>query len=427
MINENDSLQSTIRFLSGLLLILGAILIIPYGDFRVAESVPKFALGIAVMSLGFILSWRLDQIRKLEFWTVTLLSRLLLLFMYSGDDIWRYLWEGYIQTYGFSPYNFAPNAVELFAYRTDWWIQINHPDISAIYPPLAQLGFRFLASISTNVILFKSAFILADLLICWLLSRRFGYSKTLLYAWNPLVIYAFAGGGHYDSWFILSLVAAWLLFERGQKVLPQSLMLSSLLLGISVAVKWISLPMLSFFIWQAFKKVNLKLAMIVLLLGLLPLSISAIPFCISGNCPLIPTGSDFVSHGRSAELLPYLIGLIWERSQQANWIYLIYLGIAGLFLLWKTRTFQQFAEAYFFVLLTISPIIHAWYFTWIIPFSVATQNLGVRLVSLSAFIYFVLPYRQALGNNEWYLNIGERLLLWLPFLVGFLWTRKSPK
>ena len=77
-------------------------------------------------------------------------------------------------------------------------------------PPLTQLGFRTLAAISPSVILFKTSFAIADLLICWLLTRRFTSRQTTLYAWNPLVIYSFAGGGHYDSWFILPLVAAWL-------------------------------------------------------------------------------------------------------------------------------------------------------------------------------------------------------------------------
>ena len=51
---------------------------------------------------------------------------------------------------------------------------------------------------------------------------------------------------------------------------------------------------------------------------------------------------------------------------------------------------------------------HGWYFTWIIPFAVGTKNWGVRLVSLSAFTYFVLPYRQALGDEAQPLLDAER-------------------
>ena len=412
--------NSLLLSLSALFLLLGTILIIPYGDFREVDAVPKFWLGTSIMSLGFICSWGLSSVKASWFWGIAILTRLLLIPMYPGDDIWRYLWEGYIQTFGFSPYHFAPNAAELNPYSTEWRSLINHPDVSAIYPPIAQFGFHTLANISPSVILFKLAFILADLGICWLLCRKFGRQKTTLYAWNPLILYSIAGGGHYDSWFILPLVAAWLIFENGDKSLHW--ITSGLLIGISIAVKWISLPILSYVVWQAFRQLGIKLAIVVMLCGFLPLVVSSIPFCHNGECPLIPTGSVFVSYGRSAEFIPYLVEKIWEPSRWENWLYLFPLGLTGIWLLWRGKTFQKFAEWYFFTLLILSPIIHAWYFTWLAPFAVVNQNLGVRFVSVSAFIYFALQHRMALGNYDWLLMDRERLLLWLPFLLGWLLT-----
>ncbi|PSB07527.1 glycosyl transferase [Pleurocapsa sp. CCALA 161] len=402
-----------LQWLSSLLLIVGAVLIIPHGDFQQAGTVPRFWLGIGVMGLGFVLSWGLRDISSAWFWSVTILTRLLLLPMYPGDDIWRYLWEGYIQNLGFSPYSLPPNASELIPYRTDWWALINHLDTSAIYPPLTQLGFRALALISTSVLLFKLAFVLADLGVCWLLSKTWGDRQTLLYAWNPLVIYSFAGGGHYDSWFILPLVAGWLAFERRYWAW------SALLIGLSVAIKWMSLPILVFLALQGRR----KYAPLVFLLGMLPMLATAFGFCHDSNCSLIPTTSTFVSHGRSAEFIPYLISLVWYPSTQSNWIYAIPLGLIAIALLWHCRSFVNFVEWYFFALLTLSPIVHAWYFTWSIPSAVATRNLGVRWVSLSAFVYFILKHRQSLGNFDWRLTPLERYWLWLPFLIGFLWIK----
>ena len=123
------------QWLSGVLLVVGAIFIIPHGDFSQPEAVPQFWLGIAVMSGGFILAWTLRSVTIWWFWLITILTRLLLLPMDPGDDVWRYLWEGYIQLQGFSPYDLAPNAVELIPYRTEWWSLINHKGVSAIYPP----------------------------------------------------------------------------------------------------------------------------------------------------------------------------------------------------------------------------------------------------------------------------------------------------
>jgi hypothetical protein len=422
----NSKLSDLVLCLSAALLILGAIIISPNGNVVDGATLHKFWMGAGVMGAGFILSWGLRSIPGIWFWGVAIAARLLLLPMEPSDDVWRYLWEGHIQTLGFSPYHVAPNAAELEPYRTIWWSQINHADVTAIYPPIAQLGFRGLATIAPNLYLFKVAFTVADLFICGLLSRHFGNGRSSLYAWNPMIIYSFAGGAHYDSWFILPLVAAWLIFDRQPSRRPLDWFWSALLVGISMAVKWMSLPMLGFLVWrsrtvsegESLGQFKLWQAVCGGIVGVLPMVLAALPFCRTGTCPLIPTSSVFVSHGRSAEFLPYFIAKVWESSLQTNSIYLFPLALFILWITLQTTRFQQFAEWYWFGLLLLTPIVHFWYFTWIIPFAVPSQNWGVRFVSLSAFVYFVLRSRLP----DWRLMESERLFLWLPFVLGWLWT-----
>ncbi|PZD71319.1 putative glycosyltransferase [Acaryochloris thomasi RCC1774] len=427
-LQQSDPVPQKVHWLwlSTLLLMAGCALIAPYGDFSSIDSFNRFYLGTAVLGLGFVLSWLVQRLSAVWFWAVSIAARLLLLPMQPGDDIWRYLWEGRIQNLGFSPFHLAPNAEALIEYRTDWWSQINHLDVSAIYPPLTQWGFRGLAALSTSVLLFKVGFVVADLLICGLLSHRFGHAKTLLYAWNPIVLYSFAGGGHYDSWFLLPLVAAWLWLDSPSRPkTPKQITISSLLLGISVAVKWISLPILSFLVWRTVRQKWLKWVPVILLCVCLPMVITALPFCLEGSCPLVPTSSTFVTHGRSAELIPHLLGNI-DVLRWNNWTYLIPLGGVGLWLILKSRTLGQFTEAFLGLLLILSPIIHAWYFTWLVPFSVMSRNWGTRLVSLSVFVYFVLPFRILTQDDfSWYLSNSERTVLWLPYVLGWLWTLKQ--
>lgn len=438
--------QTTLLWASGLLLIIGCCWLMPHGGFRNPEMMSHFWAGIAVMNLGFLVSWRLKSVSAQWFWGIAIATRLLLLLMYPGGDIWRYLWEGHIQNLGFSPYHLPPTAPELLSHRTEWWSLINHPDISAIYPPVTQWGFRFLAMITPSIWLFKSAFTLADLGICWGLSRRFGYAQTLLYAWNPLIIYSFAGEGHYDSWFLLPLVAAWLVFDQpnGSEATTNSSSdqrrserrwgISALLLGISISVKWVSLPILGFLGWKALLgpeplRQRIKRAMVVGICALLPLVITALPFCTVDSCPLVPVSSSFVVRGRSAEVIPYIVQFIWPSSRSHNWIYGIPLCLAVLWMIirmtigktGRSPRLRQFAEAYFGLVMIISPIIHAWYLTWLIPFAVASRNLGIRLVSVSVFVYFILPQRFGLGG-EWSLTWLERLILWGPFILGWGWS-----
>ncbi|MEB3358730.1 MAG: hypothetical protein VKK04_18535 [Synechococcales bacterium] len=401
------------------LLLLGCLVVMPYGDFHQSGVLPQFWLGVGLMGLGFGLSWG-QAVGLGWFWGVAIAARLLLLPLAPGDDVWRYLWEGLIQLQGFSPYELPPTAAELMPYRTDWWSQINHPDVTAIYPPITQLGFRVLAAIAPTVWIFKLAFIAADLGVCWLLCRRFGPTRTLLYAWNPLILYSFAGGAHYDSWLLLPLVSGWRVGEQSRG--RGGAIASGLFIGVSVAVKWVTLPVLGFLGWRSLRPWGWSVALLVLLAGVAPLVLTALPFCDAAACPLIPTSSSFVSHGRSAELVPYLVGLVWPASRQANWPYGIPLVLVWGWLVGRSPSFGRFLEGYLGALLVLSPIVHAWYFTWLVPFAVATQNGGVRLVSLSAFVYFVLPHRQALGSGDWFLTPWERLLLWLPLLLGWGWS-----
>jgi hypothetical protein len=266
--------------------------------------------------------------------------------------------------------------------------------------------------------IFKLGFITADLGICGLLAWRFGYQKSLFYAWNPLVIYSFAGGGHYDSWFILPLVAAWFLADL------KKFKLSALCLGISIGIKWISLPLLGFLLWRS----KPQQWLIILGLTALPLLITIPAFCDPTACPLIPVQSSFVTHGRSADLIPYLLTFIWPASRYLNGIFALPLILITGLLILRCQRFSSFAEGYFFSLFCLSPVIHAWYFTWLLPFAVASGNWGSRLLSASGFVYFLLPYRQFAGleTQGWFLANGERLILWLPFIVFFLWSTIKP-
>ncbi|MEM7794363.1 MAG: glycosyltransferase family 2 protein, partial [Cyanobacteria bacterium P01_C01_bin.118] len=429
--SDAEKKQPIVLFFSAFLLVVGTVYILPYGNFKEQFAVFHFWIGSTIMAAGFILAWMLRSIPGVWFWGVAIATRLLLLTMYPGDDIWRYIWEGHIQLHGFSPYDFEPLADILKPLRLEWWGEINHPYASAIYPPVTQFGFRALASLGLWVPLFKAAFTAADLAVCWLLSRRFGHRATLLYAWNPLVLYSFAGGGHYDSWFVLPLVMAWFWFDsplpppggEGERKLPALTYLgSALLVGISIAVKWISLPVLTFVVWHGLRRGRIGIAVLSGITGLLPMVLAAVPFCSVTSCPLVQVNSSFVVTGRSAELIPYIVGQFWEPSYSANWLYAFPLALVVVWLLLRANNFHKFTEWYLICLMVISPIVHFWYLSWLMPFLVLSRNLGSRLISLSAYVYFVLLQMSAAGNYSWFLPETLRHILWWPFVLGVVWS-----
>ena len=76
---------------------------------------------------------------------VAAVLRLAMLPVLPGDDVWRYRWEGAIQLHGYNPYTLAPDSPALAGLRDVEWGRISHQNEAAIYPPLAEMVFRWIA------------------------------------------------------------------------------------------------------------------------------------------------------------------------------------------------------------------------------------------------------------------------------------------
>lgn len=58
-----------------------------------------------------------------------------------SDDIYRYMWDGKVQSHGLNPYSYPPEAGELEFLRDSYYEGVNHKGVRTIYPPLAQIFF----------------------------------------------------------------------------------------------------------------------------------------------------------------------------------------------------------------------------------------------------------------------------------------------
>jgi hypothetical protein len=144
-----------------------------------------------------------------------------------SDDLYRYAWEGRVLAHGADPYAHAPADPALAGLR-DREIQprVNHPELRAIYPPLAELGFALVARVRDSLLAQKLWVLLHDLALCALLAWWCAARGTraehasgsawdaLVYAWNPLAVAEYAGSGHFDPTGMLWLVLALALAER---------------------------------------------------------------------------------------------------------------------------------------------------------------------------------------------------------------------
>ncbi len=396
------------------LLLVGALVMLPRGSFRIPGNVPWFLAGFTLMSLGYIVSagarWSWAHLMG-----AAVILRVILLPMEPGTDVWRYLWEGLIQWHGHNPYLIPPNAETLAPLAADWHGKINHPDLTAGYPPPLLLLFAGLAAISPSLLLFKTVIVAADLGTAWLLARRFGCDRAAWYALSPLVLYVFAGGAHFDSLLILPMVLGWFAWDAGRPLRAGAW------LGLAVGAKYVALPLLAFVVWRLLRTRRWIHALATLALGLLPLVAGLAWFWRDGIHALAPM--QMTNYARSAEFLPRLVEWLRPETALQNTIFLLpfALGVAVL-VLWR-RSLERFAEDFFLLLVTLSPAVHAWYFTWALPFAAATGNLAFRVAGVSAGIYFVLEHRQALASVPWRQSWWEWLILWLPILVAFTVSR----
>lgn len=129
---------------------------------------------------------------------------------YLSDDVHRYLWEGHVQRHGFSPFAHAPDDPALRPLQNRDYERMNHPEVSAVYPPLAQWIFRFTPGglIGWKLVLLGADLVIVALLL-WLLRRRNEpVSRALLYAWHPLIVLEFTASAHLDLVAIAFLVLA---------------------------------------------------------------------------------------------------------------------------------------------------------------------------------------------------------------------------
>ena len=139
---------------------------------------------------------------------VALVTRLSVLFSppFLSSDMYRYVWDGKVQAAGISPYRYIPDDPALAPLRDDAiYPGVNrHEYAPTIYPPMAQLIFAAVARVSPTVLAMKTAMVGFEIIAIIAILRLLDLAaapraRVLIYAWNPLAVWSFAGNGHVDA------------------------------------------------------------------------------------------------------------------------------------------------------------------------------------------------------------------------------------
>ena len=304
----------------------------------------------------------------------------------------------------------------LAGFRDEIWPSIGHPGATAIYPPLTQWLFGGMASLGLGPFGFKLVFTLADMILCVLACRRFGPESALIYAWNPLAAVSFAGGGHYDSIFMLAMVLAWFSFKPGHRFPART----AVLLGASIALKWMAVPLGLWLVVHEWRARGIKPAALAGSLVALPAVLAWTTLCLwTGEWTLQLMPPVFSHAARSAELLPAIADFVFRTGHIDNRWFMGAMVLAWIWVGVKSRNFLEAAEWGFLATYLLSPMLHAWYFVWALPFAVKSRNAGFIALAGSGIIYFIVHHTLDQPGGSWTFTWWERAAIWLPFLTGF--------
>ena len=264
----------------------------------------------------------------------------------------------------------------------------------------------------TSLLVWKILFALADLAVVGLLVAWAGAPRAVWYAWNPLSIFAFAGAAHFDVLLVLPLVGAALLLDRGLRAnSPRLLALSSFLLGLAIAIKLAPIVLVP--VW--FFALGWRRAAL-LAPALLPLPLLALLY----GWPAVDIFASAREFGRVARTNDAVWWLserfLWPNVAQKNDVYNLLAACACALL--AIRFWSDWRRAVLWVLgavLLLSPALHPWYLTWILPFAAVggRRARGWLVLSVTIFLYFLL-WTQPL---PWQEPTWLRLAIFVPPLL----------
>ncbi len=174
-------------------------------------------VGASIASmLALVVLWRRDPLSKQHVLWGALILRLAFLPLLPGltDDLYRYIWDGWLQMEGINPYRYRPEANVLSQYHTSLiYERLNSQPYFSVYPPLTQIAFAvggwfYPYGWSVSYYVLKGLFTAVEFSGVALLSRLTSARNLLLYAWNPLVLLETAGQGHTEALLLPCIVGA---------------------------------------------------------------------------------------------------------------------------------------------------------------------------------------------------------------------------
>jgi hypothetical protein len=367
------------------------------------------AMGFSMLGTVFLFPETSDRNARRLILLSAILLRIILLPAPVSDDVNRYLWEGQLVADGENPYSSPAGDPRWESRRDAAWQAMNHRDRPTAYPPGIQWIMAATASISPSLESFKALALLGDLATLLLLFALLRENSAPLrwscfYAFNPIILIAFAAEAHFDSIMVAALLAAILAASRERKS-------AWLWLGIAIQIKLVCLVLIPLFLTRKSLRGS-WLILPVLIIPALPF-LSALPGWIHGVTHFAGSGAF------NAPLFTFLastglgLGVVKAVCTAA------FLTAASTILIarWRGLTLIDSALWMLGALLACSPIVHFWYLAWLLPLTAIRPSFAWTIASVTMAGYFLAWHTQH-THGWWGFGHGIAAIIWLPWLVA---------
>jgi len=366
---------------------------------------------------------------------------LLLVYPITAADVFEYIaYARILIHHGANPHMFRP--ADFYEDPLMWYSA--WPHITSPYGPLSTylsgvLGLLSGSSLITYLLLFKGLALAVHLLNSGLIYASlarwrptYALAGTALYAWNPLVLYESAAGGHNDGLVMFFVLVGVYLFARGRFALAVPVAALSCVIKMPMAVVvplfvvggWRALSGKQNRAWVMASSVAVTVALVLLLHAPLWEGLDSLGWLAR---------EDLFTSSFAAVAVLALRQLVEDVELVRGLVRYAVLGLFGLFYVWQlvrvrgdTRHFVEDLYWTVFALLSIAVLwFQPWYVVWLVALGALVPSLAIgRLTTLFSytatwnylvFVFLLAWYYPLMTTGHWLVaNLVSVLLVLAP-------------
>ncbi len=403
--------------------------------------IPMYIFSAIFYSLFIVVSEKNKlKLNKNIFWLFTIAIRIFVMFFPIGlsDDVYRYMWDGYVQHLGFNPYLYAPNSNYLSIYRTTWWQLINNNSVPTPYPPFSQLLFYLFYipyfNINQNIIIFRVIILIMDLVAIKLIGKILELlekpaRQVQYYAFSPLVLIELVGNAHNDVIAIVLMLLSIIFHIKGVKTnnTHHEYIRSSFFIALAILTKTFPIVILAFLIYKwRFKE---------FLAFITTFSLLTMVYYLPGINPLFPPGQRiFVQYFifnnsmfKILDIIAFAVG-INVRLIYVTIMFFIVIALSVTYHLKLNNDYihdgnliVDYSTIIFLSALLLGPDVQPWYILWVLPLATVKLDRTVIVYSITVVLsYFI--YIKYDSTGIWQENTSILVLEYMPIYLMLIYT-----